>query len=396
MKLIDVREISVRMEGNVANALVNFSEHDISLVALVSDVIRDGKSVIGYAFDSIGRYAQGGILRDRMIPRLKQAEPESLLDASGRRFDAAKVLQTVLRNEKPGGHGDRAAAAGALELAVWDLNAKLDDEPAHVGIARHHGRQGRTQGVDVYAAGGYYYPDEGASDGAARLRDELQRYRDQGFQAFKMKIGGAPLATDLKRIEAALAVAGDGSRLSVDVNGRYDLDAALACARAIEPYRLRWYEEVGDPLDYGLNRRLTDAYALPVATGENLFSLQDVNNLVLFGGMLTGGELLSNIGWSNVMIAALVLLVIRPAIGYLALIDIDRPPLERFVIAFFGIRGLGSVYYLAFGLNHGNFENQDVLWETLGLIVLGSIVLHGLTVTPVMRLLNRRIGKPVD
>jgi NhaP-type Na+/H+ or K+/H+ antiporter len=118
--------------------------------------------------------------------------------------------------------------------------------------------------------------------------------------------------------------------------------------------------------------------------------------LVLFGGMLTGGELLSNIGWSNVLIAALVLLVIRPAIGYLALIDIDRPPLERFVIAFFGIRGLGSVYYLAFGLNHGNFENQDVLWETLGLIVLGSIVLHGLTVTPVMRLLNRRIGKSAD
>lgn len=118
--------------------------------------------------------------------------------------------------------------------------------------------------------------------------------------------------------------------------------------------------------------------------------------LVLFGGMLTGGELLSNIGWTNVLVAGLVLLVIRPVIGYLALIDIDRPPLERFVIAFFGIRGLGSVYYLAFGLNHGDFENQHALWETLGLIVLGSILLHGLTVTPVMRLLNRRIGKPVD
>ncbi|WP_144636366.1 enolase C-terminal domain-like protein [Bordetella genomosp. 13] len=291
MKITDVREISVPMEGNVANALVNFSEHDISLVALVSDVIRDGKPVIGYAFDSIGRYAQGGILRDRMIPRLKKAASESLLDPGGRRFDPARVLQTVMRNEKPGGHGDRAAAAGALELAVWDLNAKLDDEPAHVGIARHFGRQGKTGGVDVYAAGGYYYPEDGASDGTARLREELLRYRDQGFQAFKMKIGGAPLATDLKRIEAALAVAGDGSRLSVDVNGRYDLEAALACARAIEPYRLRWYEEVGDPLDYDLNRRLTDAYPLPVATGENLFSLPDVNNLVLFGGMRPGKDI---------------------------------------------------------------------------------------------------------
>jgi len=273
------------MEGNVANALVNFAEHDVSLVALVSDVIRDGKPVIGYAFDSIGRYAQGGILRDRMIPRLLKADPASLLDAEGRRLDPAKVLQTVLRNEKPGGHGDRAAAAGALELAVWDLNAKLDDEPAHAAIARHFGRRGKTDGVDVYAAGGYYYPDDTSADGTARLRDELRRYRDQGYQAFKMKIGGAPLAIDLKRIEAALEIAGDGSRLSVDVNGRYDLASALACAEAIAPYRLRWYEEVGDPLDYDLNRRLTEAYPLPVATGENLFSVQDVNNLALFGGM---------------------------------------------------------------------------------------------------------------
>lgn len=291
MRITAIREISVPMEGNVANALVNFSEHDISLVALVSDVIRDGKPVCGYAFDSIGRYAQGGILRDRMIPRLLNAEPGSLLDDSGRRLDPAKVLQTAMRNEKPGGHGDRAAAAGALELAAWDLNAKLDDEPAHVAIARHYGRQGKAGGVDVYAAGGYYYPDDGAGDGTARLREELLGYREQGYRAYKMKIGGAPLATDLKRIEAALSVAGDGSRLSVDVNGRYDLETALACARAIEPYRLRWFEEVGDPLDYQLNRCLTEAYPLPVATGENLFSLPDVNNLLLFGGMRPGKDI---------------------------------------------------------------------------------------------------------
>lgn len=118
--------------------------------------------------------------------------------------------------------------------------------------------------------------------------------------------------------------------------------------------------------------------------------------LVLFGGMLTGGELLSDIGWDSVIVAALVLLVIRPGIAWLALIDIDRPALERFVIAFFGIRGLGSVYYLAFALNHGDFAEQHALWQTLGLIVLGSIVIHGLSVTPVMRQLNRTIGRSED
>lgn len=118
--------------------------------------------------------------------------------------------------------------------------------------------------------------------------------------------------------------------------------------------------------------------------------------LVLFGGMLTGGGLLSNIGWDTITVAALVLLVIRPVIGWLALIDIRRHALERFVIAFFGIRGLGSVYYLAFALNHGDFAEQTILWETVGLIVVGSIVLHGLSVTPVMHHLNRTIGKGAE
>ncbi|WP_034293547.1 mandelate racemase/muconate lactonizing enzyme family protein [Herbaspirillum sp. RV1423] len=287
-KIVAIKELSVRLQGEVANALVSFAEHDISLVAVVSDVVRNGKPVIGYAFDSIGRYAQGGILRDRMIPRLLAAEPASLLDEAGTRFDPLKVLRTVMRNEKPGGHGDRAAAAGALELAFWDLNAKLDDEPAHVAIARHCGRRGKTEGVDVYAAGGYYYPEESTE----RLKQEFEGYARLGFNAFKMKIGGASMATDLARIEAALSVVdGDGARLSVDANGRFDLKMALEYANAIAPYHLRWYEEIGDPLDFDLNRRVAEAYAGPIATGENLFSVPDVKNLVLFGGMRAGKDI---------------------------------------------------------------------------------------------------------
>lgn len=284
MRITAIREVSVPMEGNVANAYVNFSEHTISLVALQTDVIRNGKPVTGYAFDSIGRYAQGGILRDRMMPRLAAAAPESILDESGRFFDAAKVLQAIMRNEKPGGHGDRAAAAAAIELAVWDVNAKLADEPAHVTIARHFQRKGNGDGVTVYAAGGYYYP----GDSIKRLQDEMRAYREMGYSAFKMKIGGASLKDDLARIETVLAVAGDGQRVAVDANGRFDLQTALDYAKAIAPYNLRWYEEIGDPLDYDLNRQVAQAYPGRIATGENLFSVQDVNNLTLFGGMRAG------------------------------------------------------------------------------------------------------------
>lgn len=281
MRIIEIREFAVPLVANISNAVVSFAAHDVSFVAVVSDVVRNGKPVTGLAFNSIGRFAQSGIIRSRMIPRVLAAEPRSLLDAAGERLNAAAVLAAAMRNEKPGGHGDRAGAAAAIELAIWDLNAKLDDEPAHATIARAHGRSPQPRSVDVYAAGGYYY-----SPGAGQtLTDELQSYREMGFTAFKMKIGGSSLDHDLQRIEEALAVAGDGSRLAVDANGRFDLDTALRYAAALEPYRLRWFEEIGDPIDFDLNRRVADAYDGAIATGENLFSASDTRNLVRFGGM---------------------------------------------------------------------------------------------------------------
>lgn len=286
MRITDIQELTVPLEGGISNALVSFASHTVSMVAVTTDVIRNARPLVGYAFDSIGRFAQGGILRERMLPRLRAADPRALLSPDGTRFDPAKVLATIIRNEKPGGHGDRAAAAGALELAFWDLNAKLADEPACVTIARAYGRPAVAGSAKVYAAGGYYYPPGSTHT----LSSELKAYEDLGFDAFKMKIGGATLKTDLARIEEALVVAGSGARLAVDANGRFDLDHALACAEAIAPYRLRWYEEAGDPLDYDLNRQLGERYDGPVATGENLFSVPDTVNLVRFGGMRPGRD----------------------------------------------------------------------------------------------------------
>jgi len=281
MRITEVRELAVQLEGGVANAVVSFAEHTVSLVAVITDVVRGGKPVVGLGFNSIGRFAQSGILRGRMIPRLLSASPASLLSEDGERFDPAQVLATIMRNEKPGGHGDRAGAAAAIEHAIWDLNAKLADEPAYRTIARAFGREPEAGPVEVYTGGGYYYaPGTGQT-----LRDEFLRYREMGFESFKMKIGGAPLAQDMKRVEEALAVAGGGDHLMVDANGRFDLPTALAYARELKPLGLRWFEEIGDPLDYQLNREVIEAYGGAVATGENLFSAIDTLNLVRFGGM---------------------------------------------------------------------------------------------------------------
>lgn len=287
MRITQVRELTVPLSGGVANAVVDFSGHTVSLVALVSDVVRQGRPVTGVAFNSIGRFAQGGIVRERMAPRLLAAAPAALLDDAGERLDPARVLAVAMRDEKPGGHGDRAGAAAAIELAVWDLNAKLADEPAHVAIARASGRAPSFAPVEVYTGGGYYHrPGTGWS-----LRDEIAHYRDLGFRSFKIKIGGAPLAEDMRRVEEALAAAGGGANLMVDANGRFDLPTALAYAKALAPCALRWYEEAGDPLDYRLQSELAAAYPGALATGENLFSAIDTLNLVRFGGMRAGRDL---------------------------------------------------------------------------------------------------------
>jgi L-alanine-DL-glutamate epimerase-like enolase superfamily enzyme len=279
VRITEIREVPVRLQGDIANAVVSFAEHDVSLVAVVSDVMRDGRPISGIAFNSIGRFAQSGIIHQRLAPRVLAADPRTLVDASDI-VDPARVADVAMRNEKPGGHGDRAGAVAALELACWDLRAKLRGEPAYATIAQHFGRV-PSPAMNVYAAGGYYF----AGDSTAQLQAELRSYADLGFSAFKMKIGGATIDEDRRRVEAALEVAGDGANLAVDANARYDTATSQRVGEALRPYDLRWYEEPVDPLDFGALRRLIDGYSAPVATGENLFSAADVRNLVAFGGM---------------------------------------------------------------------------------------------------------------
>lgn len=280
MRITDVREQSVRLEAAIRNSLVDFSKMTVSVVAVHGDVSRNGRPLIGYGFDSIGRYAQSGLLRERFIPRLLQADPDSLLADDGL-VDPARIAETVMRDEKPGGHGERSAAVAAIELAVWDLVAKAEDKPLYQLLADRY-RGGRcARRVEIYAAGGYYYPGEDIPG----LRDEMGRYLAQGYTHLKMKIGGASLADDCRRIEAVLELVPDGGHLAVDANGRFDLPTARAYAGALAQYGLRWYEEPGDPLDFELQARLSGEYDLPYATGENLFSHQDVRNLLRYADL---------------------------------------------------------------------------------------------------------------
>ncbi|MCV9937119.1 mandelate racemase/muconate lactonizing enzyme family protein [Boseaceae bacterium BT-24-1] len=280
MRIVDIRERTAPIASPIANAFIDFSKMTLSLVAVVTDVIRDGKPVIGYGFNSNGRYGQGGLIRERFAPRILQTAPESLLDAEGGNLDPGKVWAAMFTNEKPGGHGERSVAMGTIDMAVWDAVAKIAGKPLFRLLAERHGTQADPK-VFVYAAGGYYYPGKGLEGLAA----EMQGYLDRGYTVVKMKIGGAPLADDCKRIETVLKLLPARCKLAVDANGRFDLETAIAYAKALRQYDLFWYEEAGDPLDYDLQARLAEHYPGPMATGENLFSMQDARNLIRYGGM---------------------------------------------------------------------------------------------------------------
>jgi len=280
VRIVDVREATKPIASPIRNAYIDFSKMTISLVAIVTDAVRDGRRVVGYGFNSNGRYGQGGLIRERFAPRLLEADPRALVDATGENLDPDRVWATMMANEKPGGHGERSVAVGTLDMAVWDAVAKIAQRPLFRLLAERHGRAADPR-VFVYAAGGYYYP--GKDDAA--LRDEMQGYVGRGYTVVKMKIGGAPLDEDRRRIESVLDAIGGTAQLAVDANGRFDLDTALAYARMLRDYPLFWFEEAGDPLDYRLQATLGETYAGPMATGENLFSHQDARNLIRHGGM---------------------------------------------------------------------------------------------------------------
>nr|WP_297460091.1 mandelate racemase/muconate lactonizing enzyme family protein [uncultured Halomonas sp.] len=288
MKITDIKEARVSIASEIANAYISFARMDVSILAIYTDARVDGRQVVGYGFNSNGRYAQSGLLRERFLPRLREAAPASLLDDSGNNLDPFRVWNTVMANEKPGGHGERSVAVGIIDMAIWDIVAKVENRPLADVLAERHGDGTPDADVSVYAAGGYYYPD----DEHHRLRDEMRGYLDMGYIETKMKIGGVPLSEDLRRVEAALEVVGDPSRLAVDANGRFDTATTLAFAEGLAPYGLRWFEEAGDPLDYALQHRLCERYAGPTATGENLFSHQDVRNLLRYAGMRADRDIL--------------------------------------------------------------------------------------------------------
>src|SRR5262245_43381212 len=203
MRIVAVRERTVALSSAARNSSISFDAMTASVTAVHTDVRKDGRPLVGLGFDSIGRYGHGGLLRERFIPRLLAADPEDYAAPEGG-IDPLRAWSLMMRNEKAGGHGERAGAVGVLDAALWDLAAKAQEQPLWRVLAdRFNGGRAMAR-VPVYASGGHYR--DAGGDEAAALRAELQSYRARGYRRFKIKVGAAP-DRDKARIEAALGAA---------------------------------------------------------------------------------------------------------------------------------------------------------------------------------------------
>jgi D(-)-tartrate dehydratase len=287
MHIVDIRETAIPLKSDLRNSSFDFSEMTTSIVAVVTDVVRGGRPVTGFAFNSTGRYACGAQMRERFIPRLLHADPDSLLDDGGG-FDPARAVAVMAAREKIGGDAERSVGIGTIEVALWDAVAKIADRPLSRMLADRYNDGVTADRVFCYVGGGWYFPGQTIGD----LRDEMLKHLTAGYTMIKMKVGGLPLAEDCRRIEAVLKVLGHENSLAVDANGKFDRDTALAYAKALKPFGLRWFEEPCHPLDYALYAEIAGAYDAPLATGENLYAIEDVQNLLRFGGLRAGRDVL--------------------------------------------------------------------------------------------------------
>jgi L-alanine-DL-glutamate epimerase-like enolase superfamily enzyme len=278
VRFVAMRERAVPI-SRYADASLPSGGLDTSVVALTTDVVRDGKAVTGYGFSSIGRYAQGGLIRERFAPRLLRASEADLAGDDGA-LDPHKAWNVMMQGEKPGGHGERCVAVGTLDMAVWDAAAKIAGLPLYRFLGRDAASALGARSVRVYAGGGYRYPEHDR----IRLADEVRSLLASGYPKIKIKIGADPLERDLARIDTALTLLSP-SDLAVDAMNRYDAPQSVAAAAALAPYGLWWFEDICDPLDFETLAGVARAYPGAIAAGEALFSESEARLLDAHGGL---------------------------------------------------------------------------------------------------------------
>jgi L-alanine-DL-glutamate epimerase-like enolase superfamily enzyme len=288
MRIVEIRERAVPI-SRYSDTRIAARPLTTNIVTVISDVMRDSKPVVGYGFASFGRFAQSELIRGRFAPRLLNARSSEVLDERTGTFDPFKCWDVMMMDEKPGGHGDRSVAVGTLDMALWDLAAKIERKPLHRYLADKLERPADPEPeVRVYAGGGYRYP----GDDLERLRDEAAHAHGLGYSEMKIKVGGGDVATDINRLELVGSIFGGTEHVAADAMNLYDAPSALNTARDLEHLHLWWLEDIADPLELGTWADVAAIYDHPIAAGEALFSTAEAKLLARFGGLRPNKDVL--------------------------------------------------------------------------------------------------------
>lgn len=280
MRIVEIIERTIPI-SRYADPSIAAGNLTTSIVAVKTDALRDGRPVVGCGYASVGRYGQSGLIRERFAPRLLSADDRSLCDETGK-LDPRRAWQVMMTGEKPGGHGERCVAVGALDMAMWDAAAKMSDVPLYCFLANRLGMAAPcATPVPIYAGGGYPYPEHDE----ARLCDEIDRALAMGFTRAKIKVGQLSLIEDRRRAEIAARKLGGGSRLAIDAMNTYGSETALEAASAFKSLGCWWFEDVCDPHDFVTQSETAAVYPYPIAAGEALFSLAEAKLLDRHGGL---------------------------------------------------------------------------------------------------------------
>ncbi|WP_164708036.1 enolase C-terminal domain-like protein [Paraburkholderia phosphatilytica] len=280
MQIIDIRAATIPISRYLDPSIPS-GGLTTSMVAVITDVIRAGKPVVGFGFSSIGRYGQQGLIAERFTPRLLQASFDELADESGSQLDPLRAWNVMMKGEKPGGHGERCVAVGTLDMALWDLAAKLADLPLYAYPASRVPGTTPAANVSAYAGGGYYY----AHDDIQQLTNEAKQARDLGYTHFKLKSGAATLERDIERIEAVSAVMRGAHHVAVNAMNSYGPGTAQRAADALAPLGVWWFEDICDPLDFSTLASVARRYDGAIAAGEALFSVAEAKLVDDHGGL---------------------------------------------------------------------------------------------------------------